>query len=113
MAPGALETGHAPLPQLSGTMVPLQLLLTRVPTVSRWQSLAFHNQFYREKKSTLSLPVQSGPKPGLNCLSRKTQGKEPGRHWHKESLEIRKWSNRNMGQVAGRESAIGTIQPLH
>lgn len=49
VAPGALETGHTPLPQLSGTMVPLQLLLTRVPTVSRWQSLAFHNQFARLK----------------------------------------------------------------
>lgn len=35
VAPGALEMGHGPLPQLSGTMVQLQLPLTIVPTVSR------------------------------------------------------------------------------
>lgn len=45
VAPGALEMGPGPLPQLSGTMVQLQPLLTRVLTVPRQQPLAFCNQF--------------------------------------------------------------------
>lgn len=70
--------GHTPLPQLSGTMVQLQLLLTRVHTVSRWQPLAFHNQFYRKKKSTLSLPAESGPKGWSELFEQEDRGQGAG-----------------------------------
>lgn len=72
--------GHAPLPQLSGAMVQLRLLSTRVPTISRWQPLASHDQFYSGKKRTLNLPAESGPDRRLRARSR-------GRHRHKEPLE--------------------------
>lgn len=63
--------GHAPLPQLSGAMVQLRLLSTRVPTISRWQPLASHDQFYKreEKDAELASRVRArweteGQKPG-------------------------------------------------
>lgn len=43
VAPGALEIGHGPLPQLSGAMVPTPAALTGEPTAPRWSSRAFHS----------------------------------------------------------------------
>lgn len=115
VAPGALETGHAPLPQLSGTMVQLQLLLTRVPTVSRWQPLAFHNQFQPPWERPLTASKASEIQPITRRLSPQKANHHPCLRLSNSQMEFEVFSHIGTATPAvgcSRSRAVGDAMGL-
>lgn len=55
MAPGALEIGHGPLPQLSGGMVPTPTALTGEPTALEGHPGPFTANSTERKKQRVTL----------------------------------------------------------